>query len=67
MNREIHIGHLLQEDLDGKYYCALLALLRHENKDNIIQELIKENLNEDNTKNLDSFIKKTNKKIKKAS
>ena len=44
MNREIHIGHLLEKDKDGTGYCSLLALSKKENKEEIIQEIIKENL-----------------------
>ena len=44
MNREIHIGHLLEKDKDGTGYCSLLALSKKENKEEIIQEIIKESL-----------------------
>tara|TARA_A100001011_G_scaffold155281_1_gene163762 strand:+ start:73 stop:1002 length:930 start_codon:yes stop_codon:yes gene_type:complete len=40
MNREIHIGHLLEKDKEGSGYCALLALSKRED----IQEIIKNKL-----------------------
>ena len=42
MNREIHIGHLLEKDKDGTGYCSLLALSKKENKEEIIQDIINE-------------------------
>ena len=39
MNREIHIGHLLERDIEGTGYCSLLALSKHPEKDNIISKI----------------------------
>ncbi|MAN49303.1 MAG: DNA (cytosine-5-)-methyltransferase, partial [Flavobacteriales bacterium] len=44
MNRDIHIGHLLEKDKEGTAYCSLLALSKQENKEEIIQVIIKESL-----------------------
>ena len=61
MNREIHIGHLLEKDKDGTGYCSLLALSKKENKEEIIQDLIKVSLiinhknKEDTTSNISSL------------
>ena len=41
MNRDIHIGHLLEMDIDGKGYCSLLALSKQANKEMIIKDKLK--------------------------
>ena len=41
MNRDIHIGHLLEMDKDGMGYCALLALSKQVNKEMIIKDKLK--------------------------
>ena len=41
MNREIHIGHLLEKDNDGKGYCSLIALSKSRDKEIIIEDIIK--------------------------
>ncbi len=41
MNREIHIGHLLEMDKDGTGYCSLLALSKQEDTENIIKNKLK--------------------------
>ena len=41
MNREIHIGHLLEKDKEGKGYCSLLALSKQENREEIIKNKLK--------------------------
>ncbi|ABM71653.1 DNA-cytosine methyltransferase [Prochlorococcus marinus str. MIT 9515] len=41
MNREIHIGHLLEKDSEGTGYCSLLALSKQEDTDEIIQNKLK--------------------------
>jgi len=47
MNREINIGHFLQEDSEGKCYCALIALSKHDNKEFIIKNNLKMYLKEE--------------------
>jgi hypothetical protein len=42
MNRDIHIGHLLEKDKEGTAYCSLLALSKQEKKEEIIEKIIKE-------------------------
>jgi len=39
MNREINIGHLLEMDKEGKGYCSLLALSKHQEKERIIENI----------------------------
>ena len=41
MNREIHIGHLLEKDSEGTGYCSLLALSKQEDKEEIIKNKLK--------------------------
>ena len=41
MNRDIHIGHLLETDREGTGYCSLLALSKQEDKEAIIKNKIK--------------------------
>ena len=43
MNRDIHIGHLLETDREGTGYCSLLALSKQDKKDEIIEKIIKAN------------------------
>ena len=43
MNRDIHIGHLLETDSEGTGYCSLLALSKQEKKEEIIEKIIKAN------------------------
>ena len=56
MNRDIHIGHLLETDSEGTGYCALLALSKQEKKEEIIQVIIKESLI--NHKNIEDITSK---------
>ena len=39
MNRDIHIGHLLETDKEGTGYCSLLALSKQEDTEAIIQKI----------------------------
>ena len=41
MNREIHIGHLLETDVEGTGYCSLLALSKQEDTEEIINKKLK--------------------------
>lgn len=41
MNRDIHIGHLLEMDKDGIGYCSLLALSKHHEKEKIMENISK--------------------------
>ena len=41
MNRDIHIGHLLEMDKDGIGYCSLLALSKKEDIEEIIKNKLK--------------------------
>ncbi|MAO01316.1 MAG: DNA (cytosine-5-)-methyltransferase, partial [Flavobacteriales bacterium] len=41
MNRDIHIGHLLEMDIEGTGYCSLLALSKNEKKETIINSFFK--------------------------
>ena len=43
MNRDIHIGHLLETDREGTGYCSLLALSKQGKKEEIIEKIIKAN------------------------
>jgi DNA (cytosine-5)-methyltransferase 1 len=40
MNRDIHIGHLLEMDKEGVGYCSLIALSKHPNKEIIVSEIM---------------------------
>ena len=40
MNRDIHIGHLLEKDKEGVGYCSLIALSKHPNKEIIVSEIM---------------------------
>ena len=40
MNREIHIGHLLEMDREGTGYCSLIALSKHEQKEKFINSFL---------------------------
>ena len=50
MNREIHIGHLLEKDSEGKGYCSLLALSKQEDTEEIIKNKLKRLLKGSNNK-----------------
>ena len=64
MNREIHIGHLLEKDKDGIGYCSLLALSKKENKEEIMQEIIKKSLiNYKNSEDTTSIISSLESKL----
>jgi DNA (cytosine-5)-methyltransferase 1 len=41
INRDIHIGHLLEMDIEGTGYCSLLALSKHDKKEAIINSSFK--------------------------
>ena len=41
MNRDIHIGHLLETDKEGTGYCSLLALSKQEDTEAIIKNKLK--------------------------
>ena len=41
MNRDIHIGHLLERDREGTGYCSLLALSKQEDTEAIIKNKLK--------------------------
>ena len=41
MNRDIHIGHLLETDKEGTGYCSLLALSKKEDIEEIIKNKLK--------------------------
>ena len=41
MNRDIHICHLLEMDIEGTGYCSLLALSKNEKKETIINSFFK--------------------------
>ena len=58
MNREIHIGHLLERDIEGTGYCSLLALSKKENKEELIRRFRENSLmiNYKNSKKLSSNI-----------
>ena len=40
MNRDIHIGHLLEMDKEGAGYCSLIALSKHPKKEIIVSEIM---------------------------
>ena len=40
INREIHIGHLLEMDKEGTGYCSLIALSKDKQKEIIIDALL---------------------------
>ena len=50
MNREIHIGHLLEKDSEGTGYCSLLALSKQEDTEEIIKNNLKVFSKENNSK-----------------
>ena len=50
MNRDIHIGHLLETDKEGTGYCSLLALSKQEDTETIIKNKLKRFLKENNHK-----------------
>ena len=41
MNRDIHIGHLLETDKEGTGYCSLLALSKQKDTEAIIKNKLK--------------------------
>ena len=41
INRDIHIGHLLETDKEGTGYCSLLALSKKEDIEEIIKNKLK--------------------------
>ena len=47
MNREIHIGHLLERDIEGTGYCSLIALSKNEQKEKIINSLLEKIVNKE--------------------
>ena len=48
MNRDIHIGHLLETDREGIGYCSLLALSKQDDTEAIIKNKLKVFLKENN-------------------
>ena len=50
MNRDIHIGHLLETDKEGTGYCSLLALSKQEDTEVIIKNKLKGFLKGSNNK-----------------
>ncbi len=46
-NREIHIGHLLERDIEGTGYCSLVALSKNEQKEKIINSLLEKIVNKE--------------------
>ena len=50
MNRDIHIGHLLETDKEGTGYCSLLALSKQEDTEAIIKNKLKGFLKGSNNK-----------------
>ena len=50
MNRDIHIGHLLETDKEGTGYCSLLALSKQEDTEAIIKNKLKVFLKGSNNK-----------------
>ena len=50
INRDIHIGHLLERDKEGTGYCSLLALSKQEDTEEIIKNKLKKFLRESNIK-----------------
>ena len=48
MNRDIHIGHLLETDREGIGYCSLLALSKQDDTEAIIKNKLKLFLKENN-------------------
>ena len=47
MNREIHIGHLLERDIEGTGYCSLIALSKNKQKEKIINSLLDKIVNKE--------------------
>ena len=58
MNRDIHIGHLLEMDKDGIGYCALLALSKKDNKEKIIEKINTEDLEINNIEKISQVYSK---------